>query len=196
MVSQKEKTEAEAAEEAEAKAKAEAEAKAEAKAEAGKKEVTLEGIFADLPIPDESKQALSNLFTNLVSTIAQTNERLAAIEAKPSEFNATKYEGSGLTAEQIYNIEIAKAQAPAAAASQQMWAALLGRGGGGGDQGGLGALVKSAEALNSLRDYLLPPPTAQQLALEAAQIDQIKAQTRLMDRVTGKKVEDFAAGKE
>ncbi|MBA7611727.1 hypothetical protein ES703_18956 [subsurface metagenome] len=103
----------------------------------------------------------------------------------------------GMTPDQVFQIQMAKAQAPAAAAQQQMWAAVLGRGGGGGggDQGGFGALVKSAEALNSLRDYLLPPPTAQQLALEAAQIDQIKAQTRLMDRVTGKKVEDFAAGK-
>ena len=163
------------------------------KTEAEQKELTLESIFADLPIPDESKQALSNLFTNLVSTIAASNQRIADLEARPAEENPKMYEG--MTPDQVFQIQMAKAQAPAAAASQQMWAALLG-GRGGGDQGGLSGLVRSAEALNSLRDYLLPPPTAQQLALEAAQIEQIKAQTRLMDRVTGKKVEDFAAGKE
>ncbi|GAI72059.1 unnamed protein product [marine sediment metagenome] len=162
------------------------------KAEQG--ELTLEKLFADLPIPDESKQALSNLFTNLVSTIAASNQRIADLEAKPAEENPKMYEG--MTPDQVFQIQMAKAQAPAAAAQQQMMAAVLSRGGGGGDQGGFGALVKSAEALNSLRDYLLPPPTAQQMALEAAQIDQIKAQTRLMDRVTGKKVEDFATGKE
>ncbi len=166
----------------------------ETAAEAVKKEVTLESMLEGLPIPDEHKQALMNLVSNMVSSIAQTNERLAAIEAKPSEFNATKYEGTGLSAEQIYSIEMAKASAPAAAAQQQLISAVLG-GRGGGDSG-LGGLVKSAEALNSLRDYLLPPPTAQQVALEQAQIEQIKAQTRLMDRVTGKKVEDFAASKE
>lgn len=158
------------------------------------KELTLESIFADLPIPDESKQALSNLFTSLVSTIADSNQRIAGLEARAAEENPKMYEG--MTPDQVFQIQMAKAQAPAAAAQQQLWAAVLGRGGGGGDQGGIGGLVKSAEALNSLRDYLLPPPTAQQVALEAAQIDQIKAQTRLMDRVTGKRVEDFAAGKE
>jgi len=157
-------------------------------------ELTLEKLFADLPIPDESKQALSNLFTNLVTTIAESNQRIAGLEARAAEENPKMYEG--MTADQVFQIQMAKAQAPAAAAQQQMWAAVLGRGSGGGDQAGLGGLVKSAEALNSLRDYLLPPPTAQQVALEAAQIDQIKAQTRLMDRVTGKRVEDFATGKE
>jgi len=158
-------------------------------ADTEKKEVTLEAMLAGLPIPDEHKQA-----SNLVTSISQTNERLAAIEAKAGEFNAKQYEGTGLTAEQLYNIEMAKANAPAAAAQQQLISAVLSRGGG-GDSGGLGSLVKSAEALNSLREYLLPPPSPQELALQAAQIDQIKAQTRLMDRVTGKKVEDFAAGK-
>ncbi len=164
------------------------------KTEAEQGELTLEKLFADLPIPDESKQALSNLFTNLVTTIAESNQRIAGLEARAAEENPKMYEG--MTPEQVFQIQMAKAQAPAAAAQQQMWAAVLGRGGGGGDQGGFGGLVKSAEALNSLRDYLLPPPTAQQIALESAQIDQIKAQTRLMDRVTGKKVEEFAAGKE
>ncbi len=162
-------------------------------AEAEKKEVSLEGMLKELPIPDEYKQALTNLFTNLVTSIAQTNERLTAIEAKASEFNAKQYEGTGLTADQLYNIEMAKANAPAAAAQQSLISAVLSRGGG-GDSGGLGGLVKSAEALNSLRNYLLPPATPQQIALEQAQIDQIKAQTRLMNRVTGKKVEDFVAG--
>ncbi len=161
-------------------------------AEAEKKEVTFESMLEGLPIPDEHKQALTNLVSNLVTSIAQTDKRLAAIEAKADEFNAKKYDGSGLTGEQIYHIEMAKASAPAAAAQQQLISAVIG-GRGGGDSG-LGGLVKSAEALNSLRNYLLPPATPQQVALEQAQIDQIKAQTRLMNRVTGKKVEDFVEG--
>ena len=164
-------------------------------AEAEKKEVTFESMLEGLPIPDKHKQALMNLVSNMVSSIAQTNERLAAIEAKAGEFNANKYEGTGLSAEQIYSIEMAKANAPAAAAQQQLIRAVIGGRVGGGGDSGLGGLVKNAEALNSLRSYLLPPATAQQIALEQAQIDQIKAQTRLMNRVTGKKVEEFIEGK-
>ncbi|GAJ11529.1 unnamed protein product, partial [marine sediment metagenome] len=99
--------------------------------ETEQKELTLEKLFADLPIPDESKQALSNLFTNLVSTIAESNQRIAGLEARAAEENPKMYEG--MTADQVFQIQMAKAQAPAAAASQQMWAALLG-GRGGGDQ--------------------------------------------------------------
>ncbi len=156
--------------------------------EAEQKELTLESLFADLPIPDESKQALSNLFTNLVTTIAESNKRIAGLEARAAEENPKMYEG--MTPDQVYNIQMTKAQAPAAAASQQMWAALLG-GRGGGDQGGIGGLVKSAEALNSLRNYLLPPATPTQMAMERAQVSQIIAQTRLMNRLTGKTADKY-----
>ncbi|MBA7607875.1 hypothetical protein ES703_15044 [subsurface metagenome] len=158
---------------------------------------TLEDIMGELPISDEHKQALTNLFTNLATQVVEGNQKLAAIEAtinelstKANEATAKAYEG--LSADQRYQIEMAKAAAPAQAAQTQMISAMLGAGRNPG--GGLEELVKSAESLNSLRTFLLPPPTPQQVALEEAQIDQIKSQTRLMNRVTGKKVEDFAKG--
>jgi len=160
------------------------------KNKAAQEELTLESLFADLPIPDESKQALSNLFTNLVTTIAESNQRIAGLEARAAEENPKMYEG--MTPDQVFQIQMAKAQAPAAAAQQQMWAAVLSRGsGGGGDQGGIGGLVKSAEALNSLRNYLLPPATPTQMAMERAQVSQIIAQTRLMNRLTGKSADKY-----
>lgn len=158
-------------------------------AEAEKGEVTFESMLAELPITDEQKQALTNLVTNLVTSITQTNERLAAIEAKASEFNAKKYEGAGLSAEQIFSIEMAKATAPAAAAQQQLISAVL-TGRGGGDSG-LGGLVKSAESLNTLRNFLLPQPSPLQVAQEKAQIHQMIAQTRLMNKVTGKQTDSY-----
>ncbi|MBA7523078.1 hypothetical protein ES705_15201 [subsurface metagenome] len=162
------------------------------------KQPTLEDIMGELPISDEHKQALTNLFTNLATQVVQSNEKMAVMEAtinelstKANEATAKAYEG--LSADQRYQIEMAKAAAPAQAAQTQMISAMLGANR--GDTGGLEGLVKSAESLNSLRDFLLPPATPQQLALEQAQIEQIRAQTRLMNKVTGKKVEDFVEGK-
>ena len=162
------------------------------------KQPTLEDIMGELPISDEHKQALTNLFTNLATQVVQSNEKMAVMEAtinelstKANEATAKAYEG--LSADQKYQIEMAKAAAPAQAAQTQMISAMLGANR--GDTGGLEGLVKSAESLNSLREFLLPPATPQQLALEQAQIEQIRAQTRLMNKVTGKKVEDFVEGK-
>jgi len=159
---------------------------------------TLEEIIAELPITDEHKQALTNLFTNLATQVVQGNQTIAAMEARINELSSRATEATakvyeGLSAEQRYNIEMAKAAAPAQAAQSQMISQLLGASR--GDTGGLEGLVKSAESLNTLRQFLIPSPTPQQIALEDAQIDQIKAQTRLMNKVTGKKIEDFAAGK-
>ncbi|GAI95332.1 unnamed protein product, partial [marine sediment metagenome] len=72
------------------------------KTEAEQGELTLEKLFADLPIPDESKQALSNLFTNLVTTIAESNQRIAGLEARAAEENPKMYEG--MTPDQVYQI--------------------------------------------------------------------------------------------
>ncbi|MBA7574465.1 hypothetical protein ES708_16271 [subsurface metagenome] len=159
---------------------------------------TLEDIMGELPIADEHKQALTNLFTNLATQVVEGNQKLAAMEAQINELNTRATEATakvyeGLSAEQRYQIEMAKAAAPAQAAQTQMISAMLGASRNPG--GGLEGLVKSAESLNSLRDFLLPPATPQQLALEQAQIEQIRAQTRLMNKVTGKKVEDFVEGK-
>jgi hypothetical protein len=158
---------------------------------------TLEDIMNELPIADEHKQALTNLFTNLATQVVEGNQKLVAMEARMNELSTKANEATakayeGLSADQRYQIEMAKAAAPAQAAQTQMISAMLGTNRNPG--GGLEELVKSAESLNSLRTFLLPPATPQQIALEDAQIDQMKAQTRLMNRVTGKKVEDFAKG--
>ncbi len=170
----------------------------ETAAEAEKKEVTFESMVDELPISDEHKQGLKNLVTNLATQVAAGNQKMAAMEATINELSLKANEATvkayeGLSADQKYQIEMAKAAAPAQAAQSQMISQLLGTGR--GNTGGLEGLVKSAESLNSLRDFLLPPPTPQQLALEQAQIEQIRAQTRLMNKVTGKKVEDFVEGK-
>jgi len=160
-------------------------------AEAKKKEITLEGMLEGLPIPDEHKQALMNLVSNMVSSLSESNQRLVAIETRvaAAEDNPKKYDGAGLSGDQIYQIEMAKASAPAAAAQQQLISAVIGSRGQGG--GGLDSLVKSAESLTSLRNFLLPPPTAIQMAMEKAQVNQIIAQTRLMNKLTGKTADKY-----
>ncbi|MBA7578805.1 hypothetical protein ES708_20670 [subsurface metagenome] len=168
-------------------------------AEAEKKEVTLEDIIGELPIADEHKQALTNLFTNMATQVVEGNQTLVAMEARMNELSTKANEATakmyeGLSADQKYNIEMAKAAAPAAAAQQQLISAVIG-GRGGGDSG-LGGLVKSAEALTSLRNYLLPPATATQVAMEKAQISQMIAQTRLMNKLTGKAADKFLDGLE
>ncbi|MBA7524815.1 hypothetical protein ES705_16959 [subsurface metagenome] len=155
-----------------------------------KTELTFEDLLKELPIPDKYKAALTNLLTNLVGSITQVNQRLTAMETKGDEFSKSKYDGSGLSGEQIYNIEMAKATAPAAAAQQQLFSSLLGSrsGGGGGD---FGSLVKNAEALNSLRNFLIPPPSPLEVAMQKTQIAQMLAQTRLMNKVAGKETDSF-----
>jgi len=155
---------------------------------------TLEDIIGELPITDEHKQALTNLFTNLATQVVQSNEKMAVMEAtinelstKANEATAKAYEG--LSADQKYNIEMAKAAAPAQAAQTQMISAMLGVGRNPG--GGLEELVKSAESLTSLRNFLLPPATPLQLAMEKAQVSQMIAQTRMMDKITGRASNKF-----
>jgi len=155
---------------------------------------TLEDIIGELPITDEHKQALTNLFTNLATQVVEGNQKVAAMEAqinelstKATEATAKAYEG--LSADQRYQIEMAKAAAPAQAAQTQLISAMLG--GSRGNTGGLEGLVKSAESLNSLRNFLIPPATPLQLAMEKAQISQMIAQTRMMDKITGRASNKF-----
>ncbi|MBA7522501.1 hypothetical protein ES705_14620 [subsurface metagenome] len=163
-------------------------------AEAEKKEVTFESMVAELPISEEHKQGLKNLVTNLATQVAAGNQKMAEMEAtinelstKANEATAKAYEG--LSADQRYQIEMAKAAAPAQAAQTQMISAMLGTNRNPG--GGLEELVKSAESLNSLRNFLLPPATPLQLAMEKAQISQMIAQTRMMDKITGRASNKF-----
>jgi multidrug efflux pump subunit AcrA (membrane-fusion protein) len=156
---------------------------------------TLEDIMRELPIADEHKQALTNLFTNLATQVVESNQKLAAMEATINELNTKANEATakayeGLSADQRYQIEMARAAAPAQAAQTQMISAMLGasRNPGGGFEG----LVKSAESLNSLRNFLIPPATPLQVAQEKAQIAQMLAQTRLMDKITGRAANKFA----
>ncbi|MBA7523149.1 hypothetical protein ES705_15272 [subsurface metagenome] len=156
---------------------------------------TLEDIMGELPIADEHKQALTNLFTNLATQVVEGNQKLAAMEAQINELNTRATEATakvyeGLSAEQRYQIEMAKAAAPAQAAQTQMISAMLGTSRNPG--GGLEGLVKSAESLNSLRNFLIPPATPLQVAQEKAQIAQMLAQTRLMDKITGRAANKFA----
>lgn len=155
---------------------------------------TLEDIIGELPITDEHKQALTNLFTNLATQVVQGNQTIAAMEARINELSTRATEATakvyeGLSAEQRYNIEMSKAAAPAQAAQTQMISAMLGASR--GDTGGLEGLVKSAESLNSLRNFLLPPASPLQVAMEKAQISQMIAQTRMMDKITGRASNKF-----
>lgn len=165
----------------------------EHKAEGEKAEPTFEDLFKELPIPDKYKQALMNLITNMASSITQTNSRLKDIEAKAAEFESNPKKYEGMSADQVYQIEMAKAAAPAAAAQQEMISAILtGR----GQSGGIDGLVHSAEALNTLRNFLMPAPTTIQSAMEKAQVSQIIAQTRLVNKLTGKTADKYLDGLE
>lgn len=159
-----------------------------------KKELTFDDIVKDLPISDEAKQALSNVFTNLASSAVQTTQELVAVKAKLSELateasKAIAETYKGLTADQIYNIEMAKASAPAAAAQQQLIQMMMGSARNPG--GGLDELIKDADRLNTLRNIFSPQPTVLQIATEKAQVFQMLAQTRLMNKVVGRSTDTF-----
>ena len=159
-----------------------------------KKELTFDDILKDLPITDEAKQALTNVFTNLASSVVQTTQELVEVKAKLAEIateasKATAETYKGLTADQIYNIEMAKAAGPAQQAQFQLLQGLATRSQNPG--GGLDQLFQSAEKLTALRNFLTPPPSALQVAQEKAQIHQMIAQTRLMNKVTGKQTDSY-----
>lgn len=164
------------------------------KQETEEKQPTLEDILEELPIPDEHRKALTNLFTNLASSVFDTRQQLAVMSAKLDQVaaegsKATAEAYKGLSAEQIYNIELAKATAPAQQAQYRLLEAMTGAGRNPG--GGLDELIKDADRLNALRSIFSPQPTALQVATEKAQVAQMLAQTRLMNKVVGKQVDGF-----
>lgn len=165
------------------------------KVEGEKKQPTLDEILKDLPIPDEHKQGLTNLLTNLASSVVQSTQEITAVKTQLSQVatevsKRTAETYKGLSADQIFQIEIAKANAPAQEAQMQLVQAMV-AGTHSNPGGAFEGLEQSAKSLNNLRQFLMPQPTSQQVALEDAQIDQIKAQTRLMNRLTGKVADKF-----
>ncbi|MBA7513525.1 hypothetical protein ES705_05541 [subsurface metagenome] len=158
------------------------------KAEETTPEPTIDELLNELPLKDEHKQLLVKVVSGIAGSLQAINTRLDSVEKQPAADNPDLY--AGLSAEQKYNVLLAKASAPAAAAQQQLWGTLLSgaRGGGGGD---LAALAKSAESIQALRNILSPAPSALQIATEKAQVSQILAQTRLMNKVAGKATDEY-----
>ena len=161
-----------------------AEAAAKAKKEAG----TLEDLLDGVPISDEKKQVLSSLFEGLANNLAQINNRLADLETKGDSADPEMLKD--LTAEQKYNILLAKASAPAAAAQQNLLQAMVTRSGSSGGSE-IEQLVGSAEKINALRSIFSPEPSPVQVAMEKAQIAQTIAQSRLVNKVAGKQTSDY-----
>ena len=152
------------------------------------KEPTIEELLNELPLKDEHKQLLVKLVSGMAGSLQAINARLDSVEKQPAADNPDLY--SGLTADQKYQVLMAKASAPAAAAQQQLWQSLLSRAGG-GSGGDLAALAKSAESIQALRTILTPEASPIQIAMERAQVSQIISQTRLMNKVAGKETSDY-----
>ena len=153
------------------------------------KEPTIDELLNELPLKDEHKQLLVKLVSGIAGSLQAIDARLDSVEKQPAADNPDIY--SGLSAEQRYQVLMAKASAPAAAAQQGLLQALLSRTGGGGSGGELAALVKSADSIQALRSILSPAATPLQLAMEKAQVSQMLAQTRLMNKVAGKTTDDY-----
>ena len=149
-------------------------------------EPTIEDLLKDLPLKEEHKALLARVIGGVATNLTQINNRLETLEKQPAADNPDLY--AGLSADQKYQVMIAKASAPAAAAQQGLLQSLLSRSSGGGD---LSSLLKSAETIQSLRSVLFPAPTPLQLAMEKAQVSQLLAQTRLMNKVAGKATSDY-----
>jgi len=177
-------------EEEEARRKAEEEAAAREREE--QKEPTIEDMLNELPLSDQGKKLLAGVIGGVAQNIIQINTRLDGLEKQPANENPDIY--SGLSGEQKYQVMMARASAPAAAAQQGLLQSLLARVGGGGGGGGGGDfsnLVKSADTIRGLRSVLFPEPTPVQMAMEKAQVEQVLAQTRLMNKVAGKATSEY-----
>ncbi|MBA7515794.1 hypothetical protein ES705_07853 [subsurface metagenome] len=159
-------------------------------AEPGKeeKELTVDDLLADLPLDDKKKKMVSAILTGVVTNLSQINTRLDNLGKQPAPENPDIYEG--LSAEQKYQVMMARASAPAAAAQQGLIQALLSRAGGGGGSD-IDQLIGSADRLRALRDAFSPAPTAVQVAMEKAQIASVISQTRLMNKVAGKETDKY-----
>ncbi len=153
------------------------------------KEPTIDELLNELPLKDEHKQLLVKLVSGIAGSLQAINARLDSVEKQPAADNPDLY--AGLTTEQKYQVLMAKASAPAAAAQQGVLQALLARAGGGSGGGDLSALAKSAESIQALRNILSPAASPFQIAMEKAQVSQILAQTRLMNKVAGKTTDDY-----
>jgi hypothetical protein len=159
-----------------------------------KQQPTLDDILKGLPIPDEHKQGLTNLLTNLASSVVQSTQEIAAVKTQLSQIETevskrTAETYKGLSADQIYQIEIAKASAPAHEAQMQLIQAMVG--GTRNPGGGLDQLIADADKLNALRSIFSPQPTPLQVAMEKTQIAQMLAQTRLMNKVAGRETDHY-----
>lgn len=152
-------------------------------------EPTIEDLLKDLPLKEEQKALLAKVIGGVVVSLNQINTRLDTLEKQPAADNPDLY--AGLSAEQKYQVLMAKASAPAAAAQQGLLQALLARSSSGGGGGDLAALAKSAESIQSLRTILIPEASPLQVAMEKAQVSQLLAQTRLMNKVAGKATSDY-----
>ncbi|MBA7526689.1 hypothetical protein ES705_18856 [subsurface metagenome] len=155
---------------------------------------TLDDMLKELPIPEKYKALVQTLVTGVLNGMVKINDRLAGLESKAPAAQDTSEAFEGLSAEQRYNILYARASAPAAEAQMQLYQGLLSgmRGGGGGDSGGgIDQLLGSAEKIQALRALIIPEASPVQVAMERAQVSQIIAQTRLMNKVAGKETSDY-----
>lgn len=150
---------------------------------------TFDELLADLPLDDEKKKMVSNLVNGLVTSLNQINTRLETLEKQPAPESSDIYEG--LSADQKYQVMMAKASAPAAAAQQGLIQALMSRSAGSNSGSEIDQLVGSADKIRALRDVFSPAPTAVQIAMEKAQIAAVISQTRLMNKVAGKATSDY-----
>jgi len=152
-------------------------------------EPSIEELLNELPLKDEHKQLLVKVISGIAGSLQAINARLDSVEKQPAADNPDLY--SGLSAEQKYQVLMAKASAPAAEAQQGLLQALLSRSSGGSGGGDLAALAKSAESIQALRTILTPEASPIQIAMERAQVSQIISQTRLMNKVAGKETSDY-----
>ena len=149
----------------------------------------LETLLKELP--EKYQPVIRHLVTGVFSSLVQTNERLAAIENKPAQPTDPPGIFEGLTSEQRYNVLMTRAQAPAAQAQMQLYQGLLGGLKGGNTGGGIDSLLASAEKIQALRALITPEPSPMQIAMEKANIHQMVAQTRLMNKVSGKQTSEY-----
>ncbi|GAI67387.1 unnamed protein product [marine sediment metagenome] len=152
-------------------------------------EPSIEDLLNELPLKDEHKQLLVKMVSGIAGSLQAINARLDSVEKQPAADNPDLY--SGLSADQKYQVLMAKASAPAAEAQQGLLQALLSRSTGGSGGGDLAALAKSAESIQALRTILAPEASPIQIAMERAQVSQIISQTRLMNKVAGKETSDY-----
>lgn len=165
----------------------EPETRAEDQPEPEPKEPTIEDLLTELPLSDQQKKAVVALLGGLASNLSQINKRLETLETRGDSTAPELFED--LSPEQKYNILMAKYAAPAQAAQTGMLQSLLGAAGGGGGSSEIDQLLKSGERIKALRDAFTPEPTPLQIAMEKANIASVMAQTRLMNRVTGKQTD-------